>query len=347
MSDVDPDRGVARALRLRPEPIPVMRLSRRAMVVSAGAAALAVGVVTVWAVSDKPGRVRSPEPASPAAAAPPENLASLPASYAELPPGTPRLGPPLPGDLGRAVLAEKEAPTSDAGAEAPPRAASAHEAARSSSLFGAARGTSRPTPEARATPLALVSERQAAERVLSAGTIVAAALVTGLNSDLPGPVIAQVTEDVFDSASGQVLLIPRGSRLLGAYENKVAFGQDRVLVTWSRLVLPNGRSIELGDLPATDGQGFAGVHDRVDRHWGRVIAGAATSLVVAAASRLGERDDEDALVRALRRGGSDAAEEVGGRVVDRSLDIQPTLVVRSGHAVRLVLTRDLHLEAWR
>lgn len=100
-------------------------------------------------------------------------------------------------------------------------------------------------------------------------------------------------------------------------------------------------------MPATDAQGFAGVHDRVDRHWGRVFAGTAISLVMAAASRLGERDDEDALVSALRRGGSDAAEAVGGRLVDRSLDVQPTLVVRPGHAVRLVLTRDLRLEAWR
>src|SRR5690606_31704041 len=136
------------------------------------------------------------------------------------------------------------------------------------------------------------------------------------------------------------------SRVLGAYENKVAFGQDRVLVTWSRLILPDGRSVDLGALPATDALGFARPHDRVERHWGRVLGGAAISLVLSAASRLGERTDEEALLTALRRGGSDVAEQVGARLVDRSLDVQPTLVVRPGHAVRLVLTRDLRLEAW-
>jgi len=345
VSHTDPDQEIARALRLRAEPAPVLRLSRRAMAASAGVVALAVGGVTVWAVSARPERERPPEPAPPSAAAPPESVSTLPATYEDLPPGTPRLGPPLPGDLGRAVLEDRKtsAPVADAGTPPGPTGA---EAATTTGLAsgGRAAGKSRPADVVQAVGAAPASAE--VRHLLSAGTVVRAALVTGLNSDLPGPVIAQVTEDVFDSASGRMLLIPRGSRLLGDYGNKVSFGQDRVLVTWSQLVLPDGRSVDLGGLPATDAQGYAGLHDRVDRHWGRVLAGSAVSLVLAAASRLGERDDEEALLAALRQGGADAAEQVGSRLVDRSLDVQPTLAVRPGHPVRLVLTRELRLRSW-
>jgi len=110
-----------------------------------------------------------------------------------------------------------------------------------------------------------------------AGNIIPASLVTGLNSDLPGQVIGQVTENVYDTVTGQHLLIPQGSRLMGRYDSVIAFGQSRALVVWTRLILPNGDSIQLDNLPSSDSQGFAGLRDKVDRHTWQFIKGAALS----------------------------------------------------------------------
>ena len=121
---------------------------------------------------------------------------------------------------------------------------------------------------------------------LMAGTVIAASLVTGLNSDLPGFVIAQVTEHVYDTVSGRHLLIPQGSRLVGKYDNIVAFGQERALVVWQRIILPDGSSIVIDNLPATDTGGYAGLADEVDLHTWKLLKGVALATVLGVGSEL-------------------------------------------------------------
>ncbi|PVM83362.1 TrbI/VirB10 family protein [Caulobacter endophyticus] len=183
--------------------------------------------------------------------------------------------------------------------------------------------------------------------ILQAGSIIAAALVTGLRSDTPGVAIAQVTQDVHDSLGGGVLLIPAGARLVGEYDAQVKSGQSRLPVTWTRLILPSGRSIVLDKLPAADAQGMAGLQDGVDRHGGRVLAAAGLSTLLALGAEAGGGQDEDDLVRALRRAGSTSASQVGQQIVGKSLDLLPTLTIRPGAPLRVLLTRDLVLEPYR
>ncbi|MCA8892412.1 MAG: TrbI/VirB10 family protein [Hyphomonas sp.] len=174
-----------------------------------------------------------------------------------------------------------------------------------------------------------------------AGTLIPASLVTGINSDLPGTIVAQVTQPVYDTVTGQYLLIPQGSRLIGRYQSEVSFGQDRALVTWDRIIFPDGSSIVIS-APGADAQGYAGLSDRTDHHWNRVFAAAGLATILGIGAELGSDGDSD-IERAIRRGTTDAINEAGQRVVDRNLGIQPTIRVRPGWPVRVVVTRDLIL----
>ena len=114
----------------------------------------------------------------------------------------------------------------------------------------------------------------ASPNVLQAGAVIPASLITGLRSDLPGQVTAQVTEDVYDSPTGKTLLIPQGARLIGQYDAQVSFGQSRALLIWNRLIMPNGKSIVLERQPGADSEGYAGLEDEVDNHWGMLFQAA-------------------------------------------------------------------------
>ncbi len=175
-----------------------------------------------------------------------------------------------------------------------------------------------------------------------AGTLIPASLVTGINSDLPGQIIAQITQPVYDTVTGQHTLIPQGSRLLGQYQSQVSFGQDRALVTWKRIIFPDGRSITIS-APGADLQGYAGLSDRTDHHWDRVFAAAGLATLLGIGSELGS-DEDTRLVRALRNGTSDTVNQAGQAIVDKQLGIQPTLKIRPGWPVRIIVTRDLILE---
>jgi type IV secretion system protein VirB10 len=177
--------------------------------------------------------------------------------------------------------------------------------------------------------------------IVQAGAVIPAALITGIRSDLPGQVTAQVTENVYDSPTGKYLLIPQGSKLLGAYDSQVSFGQDRVLLVWTRLIMPNGRSIVLERQPGADTQGFAGLEDEVDHHWDRLFAAAALSTLLGVGSQLGASGDDSAIVTALRRGSADSLNQTGQQVVRRNLNVQPTLTIRPGFPVRVNVNRDL------
>jgi type IV secretion system protein VirB10 len=182
--------------------------------------------------------------------------------------------------------------------------------------------------------------------VLQAGSVIPAALITGLRSDLPGEVTAQVTEDVYDSPTGKILLIPQGARLIGQYDAQVAFGQSRALLVWNRLIMPNGRSIVLERQPGTDPEGYAGLEDRVDNHWGTLFEAAVLSTLLSIGSEAGANNNENALVQALRQGSSQGFSQVGDQVVGRSLNVQPTITIRPGFPVRVLVTHDLVLDPY-
>ncbi|WP_321855490.1 TrbI/VirB10 family protein [Paraburkholderia tropica] len=183
-----------------------------------------------------------------------------------------------------------------------------------------------------------------------AGTIIPAALVTGINSDLPGEIIAEVTQPVYDTATGHYLLIPQGSRLIGRYDSQVAFGQQRVLLVWLRLVLPDTSSIALDKLPGIDPAGYAGLEDGVDWHWGRVLTGAVLSTMLGVGSELAVSNQGSAngnTVIALRDSSQDTANQVGQEITRRDLSIQPTLTVRPGFQVNVMVNKDLVLRPYQ
>jgi type IV secretion system protein TrbI len=190
----------------------------------------------------------------------------------------------------------------------------------------------------------------ATTHVVQAGNIIPASLITGIRSDLPGQITAQVTENVFDSPTGRFLLVPQGTRLIGIYDSQVAFAQSRVLLVWTRLIMPNGRSIVLERQPGADTAGYAGLEDDVDNHWGALFKAALLSTLLGVGSELGSTTGTGGnsdVITALRRGSSDSLNQTGQKVVQQNLNIQPTLTVRPGFPVRVIVNRDLVLEPYK
>lgn len=370
-----PDPAAAEPFRLAADPPRVMRLSRKALVIAGGAAGIAIGGALLYAL--RPTVHETPANLYDAAAnSRSETVTGAPKDYAAMP----KLGPPLSGDLERpSILAQRDGeslpvpatgpvePPPDAGQQARQRAQQQREAARSSRLFGAATETSAPVPGSTGlaepdvpstapagrtgflAPRAEHAESPARIRtptspyILQAGSVIPAALITGIHSDLPGQITAQVTQNIFDSPTGRHLLIPQGARLIGAYDSEVAAGQSRVLLAWDRLILPGGRSIMLDRQPGADAAGMAGLADRTDHHWGRMLRAAFVSTLLGAGAELGSgRDDE--LVRAIREGAQDSFSQTGRRLVERELGIAPTIRIRPGFVFRVIVTRDLILE---
>jgi type IV secretion system protein VirB10 len=308
-------------------------------------------------------------------------LSSLPGSYAD----APKLGPPLPGDLGRPILRAQER-TEGAASPSPPDAAEAArqqrladlKAARESGLMAqiatsrstaaaAQVGATPPAPGALGeTPTAVGTRKEQfasaqgtggdhnsgslvaslSPNSLLAGSIIAASLITGLNSDLPGMVTAQVTQNVFDTVTGSILLVPQGARLIGRYDSVVAFGQRRALVIWQRLILPDGSSLRLDNMPATDVAGYAGLADKVDFHTWTLLKGVGVATMLGVGSELSISGESD-LVQAIRESAQSNTARAGDQITQRNLDIQPTITIRPGAPVRLLVTRDLFLKPWR
>jgi type IV secretion system protein VirB10 len=196
-----------------------------------------------------------------------------------------------------------------------------------------------------------------AKHLLQAGTYMPITMVTGINSDLPGTIIAQVTENVFDSLTGENILIPRGSRLLGTYDNSIAFGQDRVLVAWERLIRTDGVSISLRGMKGADLQGKSGLHDQVDYHVAQILAvvGASTAFNIgtnAAIAALSTNQFLSSLAQAMTAQGSTssnttaAANQVAIDYANRIIDQQPTIVIREGTQAYCVIDKDMILPAF-
>ena len=179
---------------------------------------------------------------------------------------------------------------------------------------------------------------------LMAGALIPASLITGINSDLPGTIIAQVTQNIYDTVRGQHLLIPQGSRLIGRYQSEVSFGQDRALIVWDRILMPDGSSITISE-PGSDTAGYAGLKDRTDHHWDRIFAAAGLATLLGIGAELGPGEDGN-IERAIRRGATDTINEAGQRAVDRSLGVQPSITIRPGWPVRVIVTKDLVLRPY-
>lgn len=183
-----------------------------------------------------------------------------------------------------------------------------------------------------------------------AGTVIAAALVTGIKSDLPGDVIATVTEPIYDTATGKFLLIPQGARLIGKYNSQVSYGQSRTQVVWNRVILPDTSSFQLDNLVGADPAGYAGLEDGVDWHWDRVLAGAAMTTLLGIGAELASpenRQDGDRVIIAGRDGLQDTVNQVGQEMTRRNMNIQPTLTSRPGLPVRIIVNRDLALRPYQ
>ena len=183
---------------------------------------------------------------------------------------------------------------------------------------------------------------------IQAGTVIPAVLVTEINSDLPGQVLAQVAHDVYDSRSLRALLIPKGSRLLGTYADQVGVGQNRLLVAWSRVILPDGRSISLPGLETKDRTGAGGLHDQVDRHGGQVFGTAALLSLIGAGVQLSQPNGGYGALGSYPTAGQVAAGAVGQQLADvatqmlrRDLNVQPTIRIRQGMPFNVFLATDL------
>lgn len=396
-------------LAIRAKPRPVRRFNRKTLIGSVLLAALLVMGAAGFALrspAERTGTARA-ELYNTSNKPMPDSFNALPATYGEIPP---KLGPPLPGDLGAAFIG-KDRP--DAEVENPfqfqPQATSRHQPssaasaaatdARASKLFfidynnrngltgasnAGAAAPSAPTLDQLAQffpqdaggsstdPFSTGADPNRQERKesflgakvdrkiynphqlqapispyqLMAGTIIPASLVTGLNSDLPGQVIAQVTENVYDTATGAHLLVPQGSRLIGKYDSVIAYGQSRALVVWSRIVMPDGTSIVIENLPGVDLAGYAGVKDKVDYHTWKLFQAAILSSVLSVASEIGRDSDDDQIIEALRDGGQRTINQAGQQVVTKQLAVQPTITIRPGWRLRVIVNKDLVLQPY-
>ena len=380
-------------LVLRGRPRQVIRF-RRGLIIGVAGTATAALIGLAWVALEPPsfrlaGDGGAPELAGKAA---PDGIADAPASYADVP----KLGPPLPGDLGRPILEQQRklgAGPADSQAldmqaelerrrQAEQRRAEETEAARGSAVLIRLASAASPAQQARPVEVAgepgermeaLASSAPGAGQqrkidfarapagdtnphpllgapspwTLSAGTVIPASLITGINSDLPGMVLAQVTEQVRDSATGTTVLVPQGARLIGSYDSMVAFGQKRALVVWQRIVFPDGSSVRLDNAPAADLAGHSGLEDKVNFHEWRLLKGIALSTLLGIGTELSLGSGDNDLVRAIEQSVQRDGARAGEAIVSRNLDVQPTLTIRPGWPVRAMIHKDLILKPWK
>ncbi len=181
---------------------------------------------------------------------------------------------------------------------------------------------------------------------VKAGTIIPATLLTGVTSDLPGQITAQVSQNVYDTITGNYLLIPQGTRVLGLYDSKVAYGQSRVLIAWSRLIYPSGDSFDLEGQPGVDLMGMAGMHDLVDNHYTRVFGSALMFSMFGALGQLSQPQQDNGVLtnqQIIYGAIGQQMSQTGAQLVEKNIEIQPTLQIRPGSNFNILLTRDMVL----
>lgn len=186
--------------------------------------------------------------------------------------------------------------------------------------------------------------KQVSPLEIKTGTVLPAIMLTGLNSDLPGMILAQISQNIYDTATGRYLLIPQGSRLVGSYDSFVAYGQDRALIAWKRMVYPDGSTLELKGMPGTDQQGYAGLEDQVDNHYFRIFGSA---LLISAISGIyeymqddGDNDDESVSNTMANAVGREMF-QVSSQMLRKNLNIQPTIKIRPGYKLNVMVNKDI------
>jgi type IV secretion system protein TrbI len=186
---------------------------------------------------------------------------------------------------------------------------------------------------------------------IKAGTIIPATMIGGINSDLPGQILGQVAENVYDSATGRTILIPQGAKLVGTYDNAITTGQERVLVAWTRIIYPDASSVDLGKMPGTDQTGLAGMHDQVNTHFWTMFSGAMMLSVLSAGVQIsqgGQSPSANGLnaQQSIAAGLGQQFGQLGQELARRNARIQPTLEIRPGYRFTISVTADMALRPW-
>jgi type IV secretory pathway VirB10-like protein len=183
---------------------------------------------------------------------------------------------------------------------------------------------------------------------LRAGFVVPATLVSGINSDLPGQIMAQVAQSVYDTPTGKHLLIPQGSRLVGAYSSDVSYGQARVLVAWQRIVFPDGKAMDIGAMPGADSAGYAGFNDQENHHYVRLFGSALLMSAVTAGAAYSQRQDQTTTLYGAPNANSALSQALGqqlgqvtAQLIAKNLNVAPTLEIRPGYRFNVIVTKDM------
>ncbi len=181
---------------------------------------------------------------------------------------------------------------------------------------------------------------------IKAGSYIPAALITGINSDLPGSVNAQVMENVYDTVTGNYLLIPQGAKLVGEYNSSLTFGQKRVQVVWNRIIFPDGTSIDLEKMQGVDIAGFSGFQDKVDNHYLRIYGNAVLlSLMGAGYDILNQKAQQSTDPREIVAASvGQKLADVSGQTLQKNMDVQPTLIIDPGYKFKIIVMKDMVLE---
>lgn len=181
---------------------------------------------------------------------------------------------------------------------------------------------------------------------LKRGSVIPATLITGINSDLPGRITAQVSQNVYDSATGHRLLIPQGTKLFGRYDSKVSFGQSRVLVVWTDIVFPNGSTLQIGGMAGTDAEGYGGFKDKVNNHYLKTFGSAALIALIGTGIDMAVPQSSTLATQgtasdAARRNFAETFGRVADRTIQRNMDVQPTLEIRPGYKFNVLVDQDI------
>ncbi|WP_457578233.1 IncP-type conjugal transfer protein TrbI [Ensifer adhaerens] len=181
---------------------------------------------------------------------------------------------------------------------------------------------------------------------LKRGSVIPATLITGINSDLPGRITAQVSQNVYDSATGYRLLIPQGAKLFGRYDSKVSFGQSRVLVVWTDLIFPNGSTLQIGGMAGTDAEGYGGFHDKVNNHYWRTFGSAVLIALIgtgidASMPESSTLATQETASDAARRNFAESFGRIAEQTISRNLNVQPTLEIRPGYKFNVLVDQDV------
>ena len=182
---------------------------------------------------------------------------------------------------------------------------------------------------------------------LRAGFVIPATLISGINSELPGQIIGQVTQDVYDTATGKYKLIPQGSRLVGAYTSDIAYGQSRLMAAWQRIIFPDGKALDIGAMPAADSAGYAGLSDQVNNHYFRIFGSALLlSGVTAGMTHALDKGKEDrgnvpSIQDSLNAALANQLGQVAIEMIRKNMNIAPTLEIRPGFRLNVMVVKDL------